>query len=64
MSGPEDEVSQAEKRAVLHNDAVVRANANRNGETDTYLSHTHIDDAGGRFARKSIPQRLLVVNPW
>jgi hypothetical protein len=48
--GPEDDVSQAEKRAVLRNDAAVRANANRNGETGTYLSHTHIDDAGGRFA--------------
>jgi hypothetical protein len=49
--GPEDDVSQAEKRAVLRNDAAVRANANRNGNTGTYLSHTHIDDAGGRFAQ-------------
>jgi hypothetical protein len=48
--GPEDDVSQAEKRAVLRNDAAVRAHANSNGETGTYLSHTHIDDAGGRFA--------------
>jgi len=46
---PTDQEEQAEKRRVLLQDADVR-NRSRNGDTGTYLSHTHIDDAGGRFA--------------
>jgi len=46
--GPEDLLSQAEKRRVMLQDADVR-NQSRNGDTGTFLSHTHIDDAGGRF---------------
>jgi hypothetical protein len=41
--GPEDDVSQDEKRRIIRNQS-------RNGDTGTFLSHTHIDDAGGRFA--------------
>src|SRR5215469_12863552 len=44
-----DQEEQAEKRRVMLQDADVR-NRSRNGDTGTYLSHTHIDDAGGRFA--------------
>jgi hypothetical protein len=46
----EDQIDQAERRATLENDLRVREQS-RNGETGTYLSHTHIDDAGGRFAQ-------------
>ena len=45
-----DQEEQAERRRVLLQDADVR-NRSRNGNTGTYLSHTHIDDAGGRFAQ-------------
>jgi hypothetical protein len=44
-----DQEEQAERRRVLQNDARLR-DQSRNGDTGTYLSHTHIDDAGGRFA--------------
>src|SRR6516225_2400243 len=44
-----DQEEQAEKRRTLLNDARVREQS-RNGDTGTFLSHTHIDDAGGRFA--------------
>ena len=44
-----DQEEQAEKRRTLLNDARVRAQS-KNGDTGTFLSHTHIDDAGGRFA--------------
>jgi hypothetical protein len=44
-----DQEEQAEKRRVVLQDADVR-NRSRNGDTGTFLSHTHIDDAGGRFA--------------
>jgi hypothetical protein len=44
-----DQEEQAEKRRVLLQDADVRANANRNGDTGTYLSHTH-SEVGGRSA--------------
>jgi len=44
-----DQEDQADKRRVLLQDADVR-NRSRNGDTGTFLSHTHIDDAGGRFA--------------
>jgi hypothetical protein len=37
------------ERRVLLQDADVR-NRSRNGDTGTFFSHTHIDDAGGRFA--------------
>lgn len=40
---------EAERRRVLANDARLR-DQSRNGDTGTFLSHTHIDDAGGRFA--------------
>ena len=40
----DDPESQAERRRVLANDARVR-----NGDTGTYLSHTH-SEVGGRFA--------------
>src|SRR5262249_38935409 len=43
-----DQEEQAEKRRTLLNDARVRNQSN--GDTGTFLSHTHIDDAGGRFA--------------
>jgi phage tail protein X len=33
----------------MRQDADVR-HRSRNGDTGTFLSHTHIDDAGGRFA--------------
>jgi hypothetical protein len=42
---PED---RAERRRVLQNDARVR-DQSRNGDSGTYLSHTH-SDVGGRFA--------------
>ena len=45
-----DQEEQAERQRVLQNDARVREQS-RNGDTGTYLSHTHIDDAGGRFAQ-------------
>jgi hypothetical protein len=44
-----DQEEQAEKRRTLLNDARVREQS-KNGDTGTFLSHTHIDDAGGRFA--------------
>jgi hypothetical protein len=44
-----DQEDQAEKRRALLNDARIR-DQSRNGDTGTFLSHTHIDDAGGRFA--------------
>src|SRR5262252_7677577 len=45
----EDQIDQAERRATLENDRRVREQS-KNGDTGTFLSHTHIDDAGGRFA--------------
>jgi len=44
-----DQEEQAEKRGTLLNDARVREQS-KNGDTGTFLSHTHIDDAGGRFS--------------
>src|SRR5262249_40678451 len=43
-----EQEEQADKRRTLLNDARVREQSN--GDTGTFLSHTHIDDAGGRFA--------------
>jgi hypothetical protein len=45
-----DQEEQDEKRRVVLQDADVR-NRSRDGHTGTFLSHTHIDDAGGRFAQ-------------
>ena len=44
-----DQEDQADKRRTLLNDARVREQS-KNGDTGTFLSHTHIDDAGGRFS--------------
>ena len=44
-----DQEERAKKRRTLLNDARVREQS-KNGDTGTFLSHTHIDDAGGRFA--------------
>jgi hypothetical protein len=54
---PED---QAERRRVLLNDARVRNQSRNqsNGDTGTYLSHTH-SEVGGRFASQSIQQSLV-----
>src|SRR5215469_6490615 len=43
-----DQEDQAEKRRVLLQDADVRRRQQE--QSGTFLSHTHIDDAGGRFA--------------
>src|SRR6516164_7919230 len=55
---PED---QAERRRVLLNDARVREQA-RNGDTGTYLSHTH-SELGGRFALTEHQTITGVVSP-
>ena len=44
-----DQEEQAEKRRVLLQDADVRRRQQEQS-SGTFLSHTHIDDAGGRFA--------------
>src|SRR5215471_5695534 len=43
-----DQEDQAEKRRVLLQDADVQRRQQE--QSGTFLSHTHIDDAGGRFA--------------
>jgi len=43
-----DQEGQAEKRRVLLQDADVQRRQQE--QSGTFLSHTHIDDAGGRFA--------------
>jgi hypothetical protein len=55
MSGPEDEISQAEKRSLLRQDADVRRQqeqAAKREQSGTFFSHTHADEisGGGRFA--------------
>jgi len=55
---PED---QAERRRVLINDARVREQS-RNGDTGTYLSHTH-SEVGGRFALTEHQTITGVVSP-
>src|SRR6516162_4701971 len=55
---PED---QEERRRVLLNDARVREQA-RNGDTGTYLSHTH-SELGGRFALTEHQTITGVVSP-
>jgi hypothetical protein len=67
-----DQEDQAEKRRVLINDACVREQS-RNGDTGTYLSHTH-SELGGRFALTEhqtitgvvspAPPPLPVNSPW
>src|SRR6516164_2392027 len=57
-----DQEDQAERRRVLLQDAYVRANANRNGDTGTYLSHTH-SEVGGRFAVTEHQTITGVVSP-
>jgi hypothetical protein len=44
---------QAERRSVLRDDA--RARNQSNGDTGTFLSHTHDDLGGGRFAALGAP---------
>ena len=74
---PDDPESQAVRRATLENDRKVReANAARLREqAGTFLSHTHADTAGGRFAaaeaqtvigRDSAPHypQLPASSPW
>jgi hypothetical protein len=55
---PED---QNERRRVLLNDARVREQS-RNGDTGTYLSHTH-SELGGRFAATDHQTITGVVSP-
>jgi hypothetical protein len=70
--GNEDLLSQSEKASVLRNDERVREQS-RNGDTGTYLSHTH-SELGGRFAVTEhqtitgavspVPPPLPVNSPW
>jgi hypothetical protein len=55
--GPEDDVSQDEKRRIIRDQS-------RNGDTGTYLSHTHADEisGGGRFAAVS-PATIVGQDP-
>ena len=55
---PED---QADRRRVLRNDERVR-NQSRDGDTGTYLSHTH-SEVGGRFALTEHQTVTGVVSP-
>src|SRR5262249_53304186 len=55
---PED---QAERRRVLANDARLR-DQSHNGDTGTYLSHTH-SEVGGRFAGTEHQTITGVVSP-
>jgi hypothetical protein len=56
-----DQEDQAEKRRTLLNDARVR-NQSKNGDTGTYLSHTH-SELGGRFAVAEHQTIAGVVSP-
>jgi hypothetical protein len=55
--GPEDDVSQSEKRRIVREQS-------RNGDTGTFLSHTHVDEisGGGRFAAVS-PATVIGQDP-
>ena len=55
---PED---QNERRRILLNDARVREQS-RNGDTGTYLSHTH-SELGGRFAVTNHQTITGIVSP-
>jgi len=65
-----DQEDQADKRRTLLNDA--RARNQSNGDTGTYLSHTH-DEIGGRFAAIGhaqvvgagpVPKYPAASTPW
>ena len=56
-----DPESQAERRRVLQNDARLREQS-RNGDTGTYLSHTH-SEVGGRFAVTEHQTITGVISP-
>jgi hypothetical protein len=56
-----DPESQAERRRILRNDQRVR-DQSRNGDTGTYLSHTH-SEVGGRFAVTEHQTITGVVSP-
>jgi hypothetical protein len=56
-----DQEDQVEKRGTLLNDARVREQS-RNGDTGTYLSHTH-SELGGRFAVAEHQTITGVVSP-
>jgi hypothetical protein len=56
-----DQEDQAEKRGTLLNDARV-CNQSQNGDTGTYLSHTH-SELGGRFAVAEHQTITGVVSP-
>jgi hypothetical protein len=56
-----DQEEQAERRRVLANDARLREQS-RNGDTGTYLSHTH-SELGGRFAVTEHQTIIGVVSP-
>ena len=55
---PED---QGERRRVLRNDVSVR-DQSRNGDTSTYLDHTH-NELGGRFAVTEHPTIIGAASP-
>jgi hypothetical protein len=57
----DDPESQAVRRRTLLNDARVREQS-RNGDTGTYLSHTH-SELGGRFAIEEHQTITGVVSP-
>jgi len=58
-----DQEDQDERRRVLINDARVREQSqSRNGDTGTYLSHTH-SEVGGRFALTEHQTITGVVSP-
>jgi hypothetical protein len=56
-----DQEEQAERRRVLANDARLR-DQSRDGDTGTYLSHTH-SEVGGRFAVTEHQTITGVVSP-
>ena len=56
-----DQEDQVEKRGTLLNDARVREQS-RNGDTGTYLSHTH-SELGGRFAVTNHQTITGIVSP-
>src|SRR6516165_12462708 len=61
VTDDDDPESQVERRRVLINDARVR-DQSRNGDTGTYLSHTH-SELGGRFALTEHQTITGVVSP-
>src|SRR6516165_8426909 len=61
VTDDDDPESQVERRRVLLNDARVREQS-QNGDTGTYLSHTH-SELGGRFALTEHQTITGVVSP-